>query len=225
MSSENNFLVGTSCGRLALEPGMPLMVQTDESAEQFRVFFVGVQEDLCLVVRLPLNVGVGWQLGDGSQVTAKFLSGGTVYGFHAEIMGKYFKTPLRFLFLSCPADVEKVEIRKHFRVSCLVPATVETAAGAFKGMITDIGLGGMRVVHHFKDTPPPEISAGDKLTVRCLVLGLAGVREMACLVRNVEQTSTRLSLGLGFDELEGELLEAVRGYVNRVVRLVEDVSL
>lgn len=225
MSGENPLLGWTACGRLSLEPGLPLMMQTDESAEQFRAFFVGMQEDLCLVVRLPLNVGLGWQLSEGAQVTAKFLSFGTVYGFHSEILGKYFKTPFRFLFLSCPADVEKVEIRKHFRVNCLVPATVVAAGGSIQGMISDIGLGGLRFTHHFKEATPPEIKNGDKLTVRCLMLGLTGVQEVSCLVRNVEQSPFRLVLGLGFESLEGQIQEAIRGYVNRVVRLMDDVHL
>jgi c-di-GMP-binding flagellar brake protein YcgR len=225
MSSENPLLGWTACGRLSLEPGLPLMMQTDESAEQFRAFFVGMQEDLCLVVRLPLNVDVGWQLSDGAQITAKFLSFGTVYGFHSELLGKYFKGPLRFLFLSCPNDVEKVEIRKHFRVNCLVPATVVASGGSIQGMINDIGLGGMRFVHHFKDTNPPEIKNGDKLMVRCLMLGMNGVQEVDCLVRNAEQSPFRLTLGLGFESLEGQLQEAIRGYVNRVVRLMEEVHL
>jgi c-di-GMP-binding flagellar brake protein YcgR len=225
MSGENPLLGWTACGRLSLEPGLPLMMQTDEASEQFKAFFVGMQEDLCLVVRLPLNVGVGWQLSDGSQVTTKFLSYGTVYGFHSEILGKYFKPPLRFLFLSCPSDVEKVEIRKHFRVNCLVPATVVAEGGAIQGMVNDIGLGGLRFVHHYGEKSPPEIKNGDTVTVRCLMLGLTGVQEIVCQVRNAEQNPFRLTLGLGFGGIQAEIQEAIRGYVNRVVRLMEDAHM
>ncbi len=212
-------------GRLALEPGLPLMLRADESAEQFRAYFVGLHEENCLVLRLPPNVGVGWQLGDGSLVTAKFLNLGAVYGFRSEILGKYFKAPLRFLFLSMPLHVEKVEIRKHFRVSCILPATVEAPGASTQGMVTDVGLGGMRFECHTREKAPSDIKEGDRVTLRCLMLGMAGVQEIPCLVRGVRQDSTRSSLGLGFDDLAPEILEAVRGYVNRVVRLTEDVDL
>lgn len=216
--------VQTPIENLRLGPGTPVLVTTSGFSEQLKCLLVGLQEGKYLILRLPLMAGLDSQIPEGELITMRYLSQGMVFGFRSNIMGKYARGPLRFLFTSYPSQVESHNLRKAQRVPCYVPATLQLGKISLEGVILDVSTGGIRF-HYVMgpDVKLPGIAVGQELTIKSALLGKEGVFDLPCRVANLIQDRDRLTMGMCFTREKGEPLDTIHSYVAKVLELIEDV--
>lgn len=206
-----------------LEPGTPLRINLEGSADQFNCVLAGIQENEYIIVRLPLNTGIVWRVDEGATVTVRLVSSGTAYGFKAGVVGRYSKGPLRFLFITYPTRVEVYNLRNERRIQCYLPSQVVAGGQKLEGVVVDISSSGVKLIHRLEDareTAP--INLGDQVSLKCPLLGMEGIQTIRCQVRNLHWDSSRLELGLSFQDLESIAAETIRRYVDTVWDLIQE---
>ncbi|MCB2186780.1 MAG: flagellar brake protein [Deltaproteobacteria bacterium] len=208
---------------LPITPGWPVTLELSEVKTPLRSTFVGQQEKECIILRLPAMEGAGFRFSDGAGAKMLFLNEGRVYGFQTNIVGKYVKGHLRYLFLTYPRRVETLNVRKHQRVSCLFPSLAKLPELELKGMVLDIAPGGLRFVHHTAgpDQEPPLIPIGEEAVVEVRLPGVEGVQHLVCDVRNLNQDKVRTELGFRFLRQDDAAVRCAQAYVEEVLSFLE----
>lgn len=203
--------------KLPVEPGTPLLVDLAGVATRLNCEFAGMEQDRCLIVRLPLVGNKKLPVKDEASATVRFVSQGNVYGFRTRVIGHFQKGPLDYVFLDFPSQVETVELRQGSRISCMWPAKLQVAGGSHEGIVVDIGLGGVSfIVPLAEGQNPPGVNLGELVSLKASLLGLEGTHSIRCQVRNLNVDSNRLALGLEFASIEPQLLDQIKGYVRTV---------
>jgi c-di-GMP-binding flagellar brake protein YcgR len=206
-----------------LESGTPVRLSLGGAKEQLPCTLAGSQEDEFLIIRLPVNAGLVWRMAEGDSVTVRLFSSGAVYGFVSGVAGRYSKGPLRFLFLTYPKSVEAINLRQEKRIQCYLPAQVVAGDQKIKGIVSDLSSGGVRFTHRLdEDQELTPMNLGDLVNLRCSLLGVEGMQTQRCQIRNLNWDSSRLELGLAFQNTEGHIAESIRQYVDSVWDFIEE---
>ena len=80
----------------------------------------------------------------GEDVVVRYLSDGTIYGFHSTMLLSQMK-PVPLFFIEYPYQVEKIELRKEKRAQCSLPSKVHCKTGVYPGIIVDLSSGGAKL--------------------------------------------------------------------------------
>ena len=211
---------------LPAEPGTQVVLGFKGQEDRIKCAWVGQQEDECLVLRLPLGAGSLLQVAAGESVTVRYLSQGTVYGFHTQVLGRYNYGPLRFLFLAYPSRVETHNLRTGQRVPCFLPASLDLEPDSLEGVVVDLGPGGVRFLHrlHPQEEGPPLVVLGQSAVLRCRLLGVEVVQNITCQVRNINLDQTRLLLGMAFKDPDQALIDRINDYIEGVISVIQEVK-
>lgn len=211
---------------LDLQPGSSVTLDFTAGPRQLPCTLMGFLQDNSLIVRLPLVAGIDPATEDGSQVTVRFVHQGTVHGFETRVVGRYIKGPLRFLFLACPNEIEQLNLRRHVRINCYIPAVAQVNGQDLQGVIVDLSPGGARYAGFAeKGKPLPMVDVDNSLTLSGNVEGREVFNKLPCLVRSVSKDNRRLLLGLAFAEPDSEAVEMIGDYVLKMAQLIEETEL
>lgn len=178
--------------------GQPCLVQFSLNGQKYKSVVIGVEQYSFVIARLPLVPGIQNHLRPGSEVVVRLRDGGTVYAFTSVILSFVLK-PAPLLVFAYPPNVEGLQYREHKRTRCLLPA--EVANGYFRtpGMVTDISLGGCRVIVDWKDKGKVfNMMTGDQLTLR-MFLDMDEAATVAATLMNFKELKRHYTLGLRFD--------------------------
>lgn len=209
--------------RVSIEPGTKLMLDFPFGPKQMVSTLVGYQENNSLIVRLPLVAGIDNMAKESTPVTIKYLHHGTVYGFRTEVIGRYVRSPLRFLFLAYPLKVERHNLRKTTRINCYITATAELKDGPVEGVIVDLSPGGASFASYAVEGQPyPQVEIDDTVIVRGYVVGQEVLKELGCKVRSISQDDRRMLLGLAFVDTQSEMVSSIGDYVNKISKLIDE---
>ena len=178
--------------------------------------FLGISHYDFLILRLPSIPGLVKNLLPSTRVEIRYLTEGAVNTFTTEIISHSFK-PTLILYTTYPDRMSILETRKHQRVSCALPITLTTPHGDALGVVWDLSMGGCRIAVELKGQSNLRQLVADETVVLQTVLSSDGTTSRGiALVRNVEVTGSRLTLGLSFDENNKSFVEALAGYLNLV---------
>ncbi len=207
--------------RLQLELGTPLKMSLAGVEAPVKCFFVGLDVDKCLIVRLPKVGSIADKLFVGNEVILRYVAYGMVFGFQTDILGLFYKPGLRYVFLSHPSSVEVYNLRGEIRVDCYVPARASWRGREIEGAILDVGLGGVRFTSaELAGDEFSELGLDDKMTVSSHLLGLAEIKTFPCRVRSITREGQLTGLGLAFEDLSQDLVQALTSYVAKVSEYV-----
>jgi len=169
-----------------------------------------------LVLRLPWLPGVKTRLVDGIGVTVRFVSNGELCGFQSPALTHTSK-PSLLLFLGYPETIEKLALRQHKRVQCVLPVHLSSRHGDASGVITDLSRSGCRIAvealdnHAFRQT-----MLEDTLVLRVPLNPDGILVSTTCTVRNVTSDANRLQLGLCFTEAGTDFWVALDNFLATV---------
>lgn len=131
-------------GPIPIAVGEKVFIQFSGESGKIKSEVVGFSDDNFILVRFPAIPGIRSKVSEGKTLIVKLFSDGAVYGFKADVIN-YVSKPEFLLFISYPAYIEKIEVRKHNRILCHMPTEVYINDFHLKGIIFDISKGGCRV--------------------------------------------------------------------------------
>ncbi|MFZ5427624.1 MAG: PilZ domain-containing protein [Thermodesulfobacteriota bacterium] len=186
---------GASAPRLS--PGHPISITAASDDRNFRASMLGVKPGEFLIVKPPLAMSAAGR-AQGSQLLVRLEENGVIYGFEASVLFD-LKLPAHVLFLSYPRSFEVHALRRHPRFKCLIPTVVESGQAVCPGHLSDISLGGCRVVAKASDARAVHTEFGESLDV-CLPVDGLRIEKLHGMIRRREEGKGILSLGLCFAE-------------------------
>lgn len=167
--------------------------------------FVGLANSRCIIATCPdddISEVLSRAIVLDNPVVVRYIHDGKIFGFQSEIIGS-ISEPARLIFMNYPKIVEKLDLRRQKRLSCLLPAKITivcktgdtSAFEALSGTIVDITTSGCRFktkLKHFSSKDmlsglnDAEIEfllpgVGDSLSIRSGIKSLADKDEFALL--------------------------------------------
>ncbi len=209
--------------RLHLELGTPMMLSLEGMDAQVRSLFVGMEVDKYVILSLPRVSDFQDQLYPGNLAVVRYISAGKVYGFETEILGLFYKKPVRALYLVYPPQVEILNLRQAPRVDCYLPARAVCHENEVKGAVLDIGSHGIRFgSNQFSEEHLATLKEDDPIVVSCHFPGLTEVQKLPCVIRNIHIGQPMTTLGLAFADVSPEVVKAIENYILQVSEFLPD---
>ena len=182
--------------------------------------FLGASHYEFLIIRLPSIPGLINKLIPRMRVEISFQYKGAVNRFFAEVINHTAKPGL-LLFTTYPDRMNVMETRKHQRITCALPASLATPYGDGEAAIKDLSKGGCRLIVELTgQSSIRQLSEGDRVVMQsCFSSDGTAVRGIG-IVRGVETSGSRMSIGLAFDESHKAFGEALAAYLE-LIRVLE----
>ncbi|MCG8471250.1 MAG: flagellar brake protein [Desulfobacterales bacterium] len=220
---ESGNLFKTASGiRLNIEMGNRMRFLFHDTEEPIGGALVGLEPQEYLIVRLDLPAELNRFAQKGDQITARYMSLGNEYGFSATII-EHIASPDRLVFITYPDEVENIDIRKSSRVSCFIPATAIFDGRKLKGTLTDISQSGCRFVIRLPATlQARQLRLVDEMQLKFPLMGIEGIQEFTCKVRNTSIDKERIAMGVEFTSPEAELTKSIKNYIKKVVEIQKE---
>jgi len=175
---------------------------------------LGVDGTDTVIAEMPISSGLKNCPKSGMGLRARFEDHGSHYGFRTFVT-KFITKPRPLVFFAYPKKIEILMRRKHPRVQCQLPARLENEHVRMTGYITDISLGGCRVMANLDDGEFIfNIMTGDKLV---LTLSMAGLKaaSLRTQVKSFTLRGNTVTMGLVFG-LDKQLAHSMSEFIIRL---------
>lgn len=203
---------------LKLGAAMRLRLLCVEQRYEAKVVGFEPYEYIIVQLRLPQDTVAKLRMNPGA--VAQVEAGGTLYGFRTEVLSRV-ATPAQLLFLSYPATVERVALRRGSRLKVSIPANVHGSFGDHDVLVMDLTTGGCRFcARSALNNPLRSAQPGERVLLRCELGSTCGKPFMAPLVlRRVDEASGRITMGGQFVDLAEENAGILSEYMDRLRKL------
>lgn len=207
-------------------PGTKMLLEVAGFEEKLHTHCVGHVRGRFVIAQMPLLAEAGRDalyqlLYPDAAVIARYLHEGTVVGFSAQVI-KWIQVPFPLLFLSYPARLESYDLRRHKRIACCIPGRARLGAAETPGMLLDLSLSGCQFSAALAlATPPPAVQVDDMVALQSSLFGASAASGIPCQVMRVATTGHRLEIGLKFHDLPLEAKDAVNGYLQAALSVLD----
>lgn len=202
---------------LSMRLGERLYLEIPSTGERLRGELVGFKQEAFLLVWLPALARHRQALIEDNSITVRGMNNDfQLCGFITTIF-KAMVSPYPLLFLNIPKVFEKLHLRRHDRVQCLLPALVIFDGCEHKSMIINLSLGGAKVV--LEDRPvdaSADIFLGQQLFLVFKTVENGGEIYAKTLVRSVHDSEGKITLGTEFLDLVGDTKDDINKYVANI---------
>lgn len=179
---------------------------------------IGIEEGMFLIVKTPPIPEIATKLFQKNNIVIHYLFAGQVFGFRTTLLG-LINEPFRFSILAYPTKVEKVNIRKHERISCMLPAKIKMSSGLYGILIEDISVGGC----YFSVNPPkdgkfPVMKISEEALLILTLPGITDSMAIGATVRTIKCDMRTMKIGVQFTKFDGKgeetaYLAAIKQYI------------
>ena len=192
-----------SMPRLGLELNTRVLVNLNPLSNETAPLageFLGAVHYEFMILRLPSLPGLIKKLLPQTRLEIIYSAEGATNRFVSEVISHVVR-PALLLFCSYPDRMSIMETRKHQRVTCALPVHLATPYGDAIAAIRDLSRGGCRIVLEMTgQSAMRKLASGDRVVMQTpLSMEQSPTRGIG-LVRNVETSGSRLTVGLAFDE-------------------------
>lgn len=207
-------------------PGTKMLLEVAGFQDKLATICVGYIRPRFVVTTMPFvpehsREAVHQVLYSDNTVIARFLLEGTVMGFSAKII-RSLQVPFPLIFFNYPKKLECLDLRRHRRVPCCIPAATAVGQTSIPGMIVDLSLTGCQFAASLPEAgEPPKIGIDDAVVLRCPLFGKNGQAVLPSAVKRVGLSETRLDIGLKFTELPPEIHTALQGYIQHALSVLD----
>ena len=203
--------------RLSIEAGSGMMLKIQGVQGDLKSIFVGMEPGNYLVIRIPRIGAFSKKINEGSQLIARYVHNGMVYGFQSTILGYFNKEQLLLLVASYPKVIETHNLRKDQRVDCYFPAALEVNGTPFEGVVVDISPNGCRFCYEkIEEKRDLKVELNQDVTIHCQLVGIEGARKLSGKVVNMASSHKSVSVGFMLEGLDPSISEAINGYISQV---------
>jgi c-di-GMP-binding flagellar brake protein YcgR len=176
--------------------GMILQVQVEELG-MAHSRLIGIDPGQFLIVKTPTIAEIATQLYEKNHVVVRYFSSGWVHAFRCTLLS-LIKEPARLAILSYPESIEKINIRKHDRVDCNIPAVALIQGENYGGVVKNISAGGLAMEIDKKiDEALPPVSIHDVISLTIYRDG-GQTTAFKTIVRNIKMDRTVMLIGMEF---------------------------
>lgn len=204
-----------------LRPEMSVVLQFARDGAKFASRIVGVEAYTFIIVKMPLAPGIRTMLFPGQGLTVRFECDGIIYGFDTEIANFVLK-PAPLLILAYPVSAEKIELRKHKRLSCLLPVRLENEFARTLAFMVDVSRGGCRLFVDKADVDGVfNVMTGDQVSIHSL-RELWDGRDLRAAIANVAQKDQRVILGAAFPPDDPDMQRRIEDFISRVSSIMKE---
>jgi len=130
---------------VAFKPGQAVMVQGMGDSQRYWGRIIGTDPYDYFFVKLPMVPGIMRLAAAGASLTLRLETEGELFGFSCDVIAAIHK-PYPMVALSYPTSAERLQLRKHRRVKCLIPALVRNDFFMSPAVIVDLSRGGCKLV-------------------------------------------------------------------------------
>lgn len=191
---------------IPIQLGVQLLMQLRQLSIRVPSKLVGLEHGKYLIVSIssmPVS-DVKQYFTHGKVIVARYIHEGSALGFEAVVMGMIIQ-PVRLVFLNYPKEIQDMNLRKHRRSECYLPAEIVINEESFSGFILDISRGGCSFNCKPKSEPNVDsLRVGKKLIIKFAVPGFEGKLEINSINRNFRFDNSSMFFGLQFDEIPEE---------------------
>lgn len=196
-----------------------LNLKFEDMHERWPSLLVGQLPEKFLIATKPRGNVSDSQIKIGNNVKVIHLFEGSIYGFEATIL-HHTDSPARLIFLSYPAKIELVELRRHLRLNAQIPAWLLHGDQRHAGVLWDLSLGGCRFM---SAASPQGLEADAPVLLSIASLGPGAPLECYGNIRSLSLTDSKLMVGIQFDPLRsGPQLQAIQDYINQVLNVLNE---
>jgi len=200
--------------RFSLELGSTIQMQFSEKSGRVNARFIGMDPGAYIIVTLPKMEELKEQLFREEKIVLRYITDGTIFGFESNVIALNLQ-PVNMLFLTYPKKIQSCEIRKHKRFDCAYYSHIIVSGVNYKGMITNISLGGCQfVMDQSGEQGASEVKAGDSVNLSFQTLEERPFESLPGEVRNVKCSDNRVEIGIRFldlrDDVKDVLIECIR---------------
>ncbi len=205
--------------KLAIALGSELNMQIDGMEEKFKSILIGIEAPTYIMVRMRIPSRFRNQIDNGTIFLVQYVYMGHLYGFRTKSLGSVEK-PYKVTFLSYPEKVESLNIRKAPRVSCFIPATLETDKEQLRGLVMEISKSGIRFTIKTDKGDTNDMKINDSLEISFPLLGFEGIHKLKGIIKSINCDATGTSFGIQFKDITSSLEEMIDSYVRDVLDIL-----
>jgi c-di-GMP-binding flagellar brake protein YcgR len=212
-------VVGSRTLNVGIGTNMQFQFGRRKQALKVSGMLIGIVPDEFLIIRVPAIPGILSRLETGSPILGRYVYAGNVYGFRSTML-TFIHKPTFLIFLSYPAAVETVNLRKTQRIECRFPASVKTDRGdEYKSAVVDISLGGCRISVDNDQTGPSSFDVDQKIELSFHLAGIAEEQVIDGRVQNIKKDGQFTEMGIQFDQGNEAILNNVKLFINNFTTL------
>jgi len=184
-------------GEVDLRVLKPLDIQFTGSHLFEQSTILGVDGASTVIAEMPHAAGLKSCPKPGMGLRGRFENHGSSYGFMTSVT-KFVTMPRPLVFFAYPKKIEILIRRKHTRVKCHLPAKFENEHCTGSGYVTDISLGGCRVIGALDNGENiHKLEIGAKIQVALPLEGLR-IEHLQGAVKTFCLSGTLITLGVVF---------------------------
>lgn len=204
---------------LQVDLGSALALRINGVEQRYEGKVVGLEPYSYIIVQSRLPQEVQSRLGMNPGVVVQLHTEGALYGFRTDVVNRV-ASPAPILFLSFPASVERVVLRRDERLSVSLPANIHGVYGNHEVVVIDLTPSGCRMSAKIDlKSPLRTAKSGDRVIMTC-DLGRGQVLTAPLVLRRLEENRGKLNIGAQFVDLTEETAKLVEGYVQKMQRFM-----
>lgn len=217
MDTIDTELMGNKGENLGIELEVTLRLQLRGARDVWKSTLIGMVRGNYLIASIPHIPGLWVKLHQENHIIVRYLYRGKVYGFYSTLVGT-MEEPFRLAFLSYPEKIEIVNLRKHERTTCLLPAQLSMDGTSYRGVMTDVSPGGCSFLFDRAGTEEGTgcFYVGDEVAFSVQFVGSSQASSINATIKNVKAVSKRTSIGAQFNDPDENLLQLIKAYVEGV---------
>ncbi len=204
MSPKRNNVHLASASELDVGLGTRMLLRTGGVKADIKSELIGVSRNEFLIVKAPMIPGMRNMFTGGETVVVRYLSEGTIFGFHSTMLLSQMK-PVPLLFLEYPYQVEKIELRKEKRAQCSLPCKLHGKEGILPAIIEDLSCGGAKLDMTLGKDGLVSFEVDEMVILDFILFQLDKPVLLSCQIKNITAVKQRCTLGLQFSEMEDDL--------------------
>ena len=185
-----------------LSLGMLLQIQF-EGLGSSKSRLIGLDHGNFIIVQTPPLANIGSKLYEKNHGIIRYLFSGHVYAFRCTMLS-LIKEPYRLCIFSYPKSVEKVNLRKHERLSCIIAAEINLKGATYEGIVSNISMGGCSFEFSRSTQQEfPDVKVSEEIIIALQLAGLGCESTVHnATIRGVHMDKMSLTLGLQFTASE-----------------------
>lgn len=212
MTSKRNNVHLASASELDVGLGTRMLLRTGGLKADIKSELIGVSRNEFLIVKAPVIPGMRTLFAGGENVVVRYLSEGTIFGFHSTMLQSQLK-PVPLLFLEYPYQVEKIELRKEKRTQCALPSKVHSKDGIYPAVTVDLSIGGAKLDLTLDALDAEQLCLNEMVILEFVLFQSEKPVLLSCQIKNISAVKQRYTLGLQFDKLDEEARMELQEYI------------
>ncbi len=203
--------------------GNRLILQLRHYSQRVTANLIGLEKGKYIILSIVSlsSPDVNTYFKQGKTLVVRYIHEGAALGFESIVTGLIIQ-PYRLVFIKYPDKIENLNLRKHPRINCYLPAELMIDNKSSNGFILDISLGGCGFCNKTKNEfDPDSLNIGNLTLLKFPIPGKEGKLLIKSIIRSVHFENAEVFFGLEFIEFNKEQKNRLFAYINELQLLEE----